>query len=138
MCGGVIFKHENKDVTVYFPSPEAVLPVRLKSGDHCQVKWGRRKEEQGVFPPGGWARHESVLMGVWDRYFPRPVLIMVDQFMEKDKDGTSHWYPLSRSTYIQGLIAHDRDERRVYVVTIDSENEHEAIHDRWPRIVNAL
>jgi len=103
------------------------------------IKWGRRKEEQGVLPPGGWARHESVLKGVWDKYFPKPVLITVDEFMEKDKQGTSHWYPLTGATYIQGLIATDRDEQRVYVVTISPEvDEIEKIHDRWPRIVNAL
>ena len=59
--------------------------------------------------------------------------------MEKDKQGTSHWHPLTGSTYIQGLIANDRDEQRVYVVTISTEDDEiEAIHDRWPRIVNAL
>ena len=92
-----------------------------------------------MLPPGSWARHESVLKGVWDKYFPKPVLISVDRFMEKDSQGKSHWYPLTPSTYLQGLIAGDEDEQRVYVVTISTENsEHEDIHDRWPRIVNAL
>jgi len=85
MCGGVKFKHVNKEMTVYFPNPKAALPIRLKSGDYSLIKWGRRKGEQGVLPPGGWARHESVLKGIWDKYFPKPVLITVDQFMEKDK-----------------------------------------------------
>ena len=139
MCGGVKFKHDNKELTVYFPNPKAVLPVRLKSGDVSLVKWGRRKEQHGALPPGGWARHESVIKGIWDKYFPKPVLITVDQFMEKDKQGNSHWYMLAGSTYIQGLIANDRDEQRVYVVTISPENdENESIHDRWSRIVNAL
>ena len=139
MCGGVKFKHDSKEMTVYFPNPKAVLPVRMKTGEPSLITWGRRKEEQGALPAGGWARHESVLKGVWDKYFPKPVLITVDQFMEKDKQGTSHWYPLTTATYIQGLIANDRDEQRVYVVTITPEDEdHEEIHDRWPRIVNAL
>jgi len=58
--------------------------------------------------------------------------------MEKDKNGESHWYPLTGSTYIQGMIANDKDEQRVYVVTLESDDEHEEIHGRWPRIVNAL
>ena len=138
MCGGVKFKHENKDLTIYFPNPKAVLPIRLKSKNHTLIKWGRRKEEQGMLPPGGWARHESVLKGVWDKYFPKPVLITVDQFMEKDKQGKSHWYPLISATYIQGLVANDKDEQRVYVVTITPDDEQEEIHDRWPRIVLTL
>jgi len=138
MCGGVKFKHNNKEITVYFPNPKTVLPIRLKSGEHSLIKWSRRKEEQGALPPGGWARHESVSKGVWDKYFPKPVLITVDRFMEKNKKGKSHWYPLTGSTYIQGLIASDKDEQRVYVVTLESDDKHEEIHDRWPRIVNAL
>ncbi len=68
-----------------------------------------------MLPPDGWARHESVKKGVWDKYFPKPVLITVDQFMEKDKAGKSRWYPLVTGSYIQGLVASGRDEQRVYV-----------------------
>jgi len=136
MCGGVKFKHDNKELTVYFPSPKAVLPVRWKSKHHTLIKWGRWHEEEGVLPPGGWARHDSVLKGIWDKYFPKPVLITVDQFMEKDKAGKSHWYPVVAGSYIQGLIASDKDEQRVYVVTITPTLEGQTnIHDRWPRIV---
>jgi len=139
MCGGVKFKYESKELTVYFPNPKAVLPVRLKSRDITLIKWGRRKEEQGSLPPGGWARHDSVLKGVWDKYFPKPVLITVDQFMEKDKQRKSHWYPLTAGTYIQGLVANYKDEQRVYVVTITPEDPDECdIHDRWPRLVNSM
>jgi len=53
MCGGVKFKHDNKELTVYFPSPKAVLPVRLKSKHHTLIKWGRQHEEEGALPPGG-------------------------------------------------------------------------------------
>ena len=65
MCGGVKFKHDNKELTVYFPNAKAVLPARLKNHDHTMIKRRRRKDEQGVLPPVGWARHESVLKGVW-------------------------------------------------------------------------
>ena len=59
--------------------------------------------------------------------------------MEKDKAGKSHWYPLTEGSYIQGLVANDRDQQRVYVVTITPEDPDQYdIHDRWPRIVNAL
>ena len=53
----------------YFPSPQAALPVRLKSGGHVLLPWGRREGEAGALPIGGWARHESILVGKWDRFF---------------------------------------------------------------------
>jgi len=139
MCGGVKFHHDNTELTVYFPNPAAVLPVRMKSGNHALIRWGRRNDEPGVLPSGGWARHDFVLNGIWDKYFPRPVLITADQFMEKDKQGKSHWYPLTAATYIQGLVANDGDEQRIYVVTITTDaGDYEDIHERWPRIVSAL
>jgi hypothetical protein len=139
MCGAIKFHHGNTEMTVYFPNPTAALPVRLKSGGHGLIRWGRRNDEPGMLPAGGWARYDSVLDGAWDKYFPKPVLITAGQFMEKDRQGKSHWYTLAAATYIQGLIARDGDEQRIYVVTIDTDNgDHEDIHECWPRIVNAL
>lgn len=136
MCGGVQFMHEGKPLKVYFPSPKAVLPVTLKSGGHELLPWGRREGETGVLPVGGWARHESVLKGKWDRFFPKPVRIVVESFMEKDTQGHSHWYPMSAGCAIQGLVARDGDEQRVYVVTITPTLPDQlAVHARWPRII---
>ena len=136
MCGGVKYTYDNKEWTVYFPNPKAVLPVRQKDGVHQLITWGRRREEPGNLPKGGWARHESVLNGVWDKYFPTPVLIDVSNFMEKDYKKNSHWYQVVKGQAIQGLLARDGDEIRVYVVTVTPESdEQEQIHDRWPRIV---
>ena len=136
MCGGVKYFHEGQEWTVYFPNPKAKLPVRLKNGEHQLITWGRRREEPGKLPKGGWARHESVKKGVWDKYFPNPVLIDVTDFMEKDRKQYSHWYPVVKGQAIQGLLATDGEETRVYVVTITPKlEEQEIIHDRWPRIV---
>jgi hypothetical protein len=55
--------------------------------------------------------------------------------MEKDLEGHSHWYDLTRGQWIQGLVARHRQERRIYVVTIEPELA-EAVHDRWPRIMS--
>ncbi len=68
MCGGVKFKHDGKILTVYFPSPKAVLPVALKQGGHELVMWGRRKEEPGKLPAGGWARLDSIKASGTDSY----------------------------------------------------------------------
>ena len=55
--------------------------------------------------------------------------------MEKDIQGNSHWFDITKGQYIQGLIARDKYEQRVYVVTITPEFE-DAIHQRWPRILS--
>jgi hypothetical protein len=134
MCGGVLYTYKGQEVRVYFPNPKAALPVRTRYGDMAIVIWGRRKEEQGVLPPGGWARLDSIQAGRWDKYFPVPVKIAASSFMEKDKAGKSHWFDLTRSQWIQGLVARDAGEERVYVVTIKPQLP-DAVHDRWPRIV---
>jgi|SRR3989344_195096 len=137
MCGGVKFKHEGKILTVYFPNPKAVLPVALKHGGHELVTWGRRKEEAGKLPAGGWARLDSIKAGKWDRFIPKPVRLDLQEFMEKDTAKKSRWYPLT-GNWIQGLVAWEGEERRVYVVTIEPELEDQRkIHNRWPRIMFA-
>lgn len=132
MCGGIEYQH-NK---IYFPQPDARLPVRLRHGGVTWVTWGRREKEAiGIFPNGGWARLDSIKNGKWKPWHPRPVLIPADSFMEKDHEEQSHWFPLDISMAIQGLLAERKGEKRVYVVTINSPPDYHWIHDRWPRLV---
>ena len=135
MCGGVYYIHEGQESRVYFPNPKAVLPVREKDKSIVLLPWGRRKEQQGHLPMGGWARLDSIYAGRWDKWFPVPVKIPIKQFMEKDIQGNSHWFDITKGQFIQGLIARDKYEQRVYVVTITPEFE-DAVHDRWPRILS--
>lgn len=137
MCGGVYYTNNGQDVRVYFPNPKATLPVITKKKDIELLPWGRRKEQQGQLPMGGWARLDSIYSGRWDKWFPIPVKIPVKQFMEKDIEGNSHWFDLTNGQYIQGLIARDKYEQRVYVVTVTPELS-EAVHDRWPRILSGI
>ncbi len=135
MCGGVQFTHAGQSYKIYFPTPEAVLPVLLKDGAHRFLPWGRREGEDGALPRGGWARHESILNGVWDPYFPKAVKLDLQAFMEKDHSKKFHWYPLLNG-WVQGLVARSGEEERVYVVTITPTLPNQrAVHDRWPRIV---
>jgi len=132
MCGGI----EYQDQKVFFPQPGARLPVRLRDGNVTWVTWGRREKEAiGKFPNGGWARLSSIKNGKWKPWHPRPVLIVADQFMEKDHDKKSHWVALDKRMVIQGLLAERKNEQRVYVVTITTPPEYSWIHDRWPRLV---
>ena len=135
MCGGVYYTHNGRDVRVYFPNPKAQLPVIQRDGTTGLLAWGRRQEQHGRLPLGGWARLDSIYAGRWDRWFPVPVKIPVKSFMEKDLEGHSHWYDLTRGQWVQGLVARDAHERRIYVVTVEPELE-DAIHERWPRIMS--
>ena len=136
MCGGVSFIEYGEDRKIFFPMQNAVLPVLLKSGEIGLYTWGRRREEcNQTFPFGGWARHESIKQGIWEKYHPVPVKIPVQKFMEKDDLGVSHWFDLQAGEFIQGLLANIGDKQRVYVVTVHPEDEH-AVHERWPRILS--
>lgn len=134
MCGGVLYTHEGQQVRTFFPNPHAQLPVRQRRGDVVLLPWGRRQRQPGKLPLGGWARHESIQEGRWDRWNPIPVKLIVDEFMEKDHEGVSHWFMVTTGKWIQGLVATWEEERRVYVVTITPEMDN-AVHDRWPRIL---
>jgi hypothetical protein len=135
MCGGVLYAEQGVERRVYFPNPQAQLPVRCKGSAVQEVAWGRRKAQAGVLPQGGWARLDSVKAGVWQRYHPRPVKITVQGFMEKDVAGVSHWFAVPVGQYIQGLLAYDGAQARVYVVTVEATEG--AVHRRWPRVLAA-
>lgn len=137
MCGGIKYTdNQNKTWTVYFPNPKAALPIMKKTGDIEWVTWGKRKEENGShFPNGGWARLDSIKAGKWDRYHPVPVLLPANAFMEKDYEKVSHWFDVKADDVIQGLLTVHDDMARVYVVTTDTPEEFNYIHDRWPRVI---
>jgi hypothetical protein len=121
MCGGIEYQGKK----IYFPLPGARLPVRLRNGNVAWVTWGRcEKEAIGVFPNGGWARLSSIKNGKWKPWHPRPVLIAADQFMKKDREGQSHWIVLDKKMAIQGLLTERKNERRVYVVTVNTPPKH--------------
>jgi hypothetical protein len=135
MCGGAYFEHKGEVLRQYFPNPKAVLPVLKSDGGIILMPWGRRQQQVGNLPLGGWARLDSIYGGRWDKYFPKPIKMPVLSFMEKDFEGQSHWYDLNKGQFIQGLLARNNNEQRIYVVTIEPEIEDAHIHNRWPRVV---
>lgn len=140
MCGGAKYTDKaGKEWKIYFPSPKAALPVLKKDGDIEWVTWGKRKEEDApFFAPGGWARLDSINEGKWKRFHPKPVLLPLQSFMEKDHERQSHWIDVPSGQVIQGLLASHESEARVYVVTTDTPAEYHWIHDRWPRLVDRV
>lgn len=143
MCAGVELSGSGKGSRMYFPVPNAALPVLKRDGGEIMLTWGARGREYAAgnsrvkWPEGGWARLESIQTGRWDVFDPLPVKIPATGFMEKDAGGKSYWFKLEPGQFIQGLIAHAGGERRVYVVTVSPPPGHAHIHDRWPRIVGA-
>lgn len=140
MCDGILYHHFGELVRVYFTSPNAKLPVRLRNGFIEELPWGRREKQRGGLPLGGWARLETVQAGYWDKWSPTPVKLPLVEFMERDVRGQECWYDLAPSQWIQGLVASHGKERRVYVVTIDPAalipESTEFTHRRWPRILH--
>lgn len=83
------------------------------------------------FPNGGWARLDSIKEFKWQRYQPKPVLLPVHAFMEKDGAKVSHWFDMKPDEMLQGLLTIHDDIARVYVVITDNTPpEFSYIHDR--------
>lgn len=134
MPEAVIYQYQNKIHTMYFSRATALLPVKLANNDVKLVTWGRRQQENSEMPLGGWARLNTIYDGKWGQYLPKPVRLPIDKFMKTDYEGRVHWYEITRGQYMQGLLAHEGDEYRVYIVTIVPELL-DVCYDRWPRIV---
>jgi hypothetical protein len=136
MPEAVIFKYQNKIHTIFFNQSNAMLPVKLKNRECILVPWGRRENENSEMPLGGWARL-SMLKNEdyrWNLYQPKPVQIPIDKFMEKDFEGKACWYEVTAGKCIQGLLAREENEYRLYIVTVDPEDLMNN-HYRWPRIM---
>ena len=126
----------------YFKDEAATLPVLLTSGQVEMVQWGQNfVDKDPIFPRGSCARLDSVHKGKWDRFWPRPVKIEADKFMERDKKRQEHWFPVPHGGHIQGLLASYFEDggilkaQAIYVVTVLPPEGMEIIHDRWPRII---
>ncbi|WP_218571756.1 hypothetical protein [Stutzerimonas degradans] len=133
MCGGVEARDAERSYKVYFPSPKAAIPVMLEGGESLGwVKWGRRREEAGQGPQGGWARLETVERGGWAKYQPIKAYGLVQRFMEKDAERKSHWFDVEPGFALDCLVLGEGEQRRVYVITSSPPEEFAWIHDRWP------
>ncbi|HHG4904337.1 TPA: hypothetical protein ACPWGP_003377 [Pseudomonas aeruginosa] len=139
MCGGVEisgqYTRTGEQLKIYFPNPKAALPVLAGDGKEVLwVPWGRRREQAGKGPAGGWARISSIEDGRWEKYGPTRVRIPAQRFMEKDEEKVSHWFDLEPSQVIEGLVIGEIEQQRVYVITTEAPQEQSWVHDRWPLI----
>jgi hypothetical protein len=98
------------------------------------LPWGRRKEQLGSGPQGGWARRESLENGTWAKYRPQRAFGLISRYMEKDAERVSHWFDVEDGQALECVVTGEPGDRRVYVVTSPSPPQFSAIHDRWPLI----
>ncbi|HJU83505.1 MAG TPA: hypothetical protein VJ600_04795 [Holophagaceae bacterium] len=146
MCGGIEFRRrrprlegdlglldpEEETIRVLFPNPKAALLVDPDQG--LWLPWGRRKEQPGDWPEGGWARAESLDKAYWTRWDPQPFTLHAARWMEKDPVGRSHWFELGADG-IRCLRLAKAPGTPVYVVTEPSKGDFVEIHDRMPVIL---
>ena len=139
MCGGVEisgqYTRTGEQLRIYFPNPRAALPVLGDDGDVVWVPWGRRREQPGKEPAGGWARLSSIEDGRWQKYDPIRVRIPAAKFMEKDEAKVSRWFDIEPDQAIEGLVIGEGEQQRVYVITTEPPPGLGWVHDRWPLIL---
>lgn len=134
MCLEVFYENMGKNIITHFAQPNAKLPVKTNIQATKLISWGRRIEESGHLPLGGWASLDAIKQGKWEAYFPRSVKIMVDKFMEQDIEGRSMWFDVTHGHWLQGLLIQRELEVRVYIVTLTPELPNDN-YPRWPRIL---
>lgn len=144
MCGGMQFKlrrpqvgglglleAEEEVIRVLFPNPKAAIP--MDETGSAWLPWGRRSEQPGDWPEGGWARAESLAKTYWTRWAPKEILLRPERWMEKDPSRKSHWFDLDGA--IRAIRLLKAPGTPIYVVTIPSPPDFMDIHARMPEIV---
>ena len=145
MCGAVgyrktrihpgdlgLLEPEVELVKVTFPNPRAAL--LMDEDRDLWLPWGRRREQPGGHPEGGWAREESLSKPFWTRWQPQVVWTFPAQWMEKDPSGRSHWFEVPHGQGIRCLRLDGAPGTPVYVITVPSQGEYQDIHDRMPAL----
>lgn len=142
MCGGLEFPGKAEPgalglvapapVRVLFPNPKAALLVDPRRD--LWLPWGRRAEQPGDWPEGGWARVESLEKRFWTRWAPVPFVLRPLRWMEKDPARRSHWFALPEQDGILCLRLEGAPGSPAYVVTEPSTGDWVDLHDRIPLI----
>lgn len=137
MVKAVRFHFDDREWEVRFGHPQAKLPVRDRTGNVVLKPWGRRPNEKGKLPLGGFARQTHLQGNRWDCYFPKSVRVMVKGFLVLDVADNEHWLIVTPGQFIHGICARYDAELRIYLVTHDSPPDM-AEFEMWPKIMNGL
>ncbi len=131
MCSGIEFD----DQLHLWQDPAVQLPVLRRDGSVQWLPWGGRHGIETRFFQGPCARLESLRAGKWQRFSPRPVKIPLTRYMERDARGRPYWVKVRPGQYLQGVLATQAGEQRVYVVTTESPAAFRHVQERWPRVI---
>lgn len=134
MCIGIYFQHQDKSHIVHFTNANARLPVNIKNQPINLLPWGRKNNETGEAPLGGWLDVNSLREGKWNYFFPKPIKIPALKFLESDFEGKLNWFDLTRGQCIQGALIQDGDIQRLYIVTLLPAKK-DTNYPRWPKII---
>lgn len=135
LCHGISYREADDNIHAFFTENQATLPVKMRQGQCSQMPWGRKAEDPGSLPYGGWASLESIHAGRWEAFSPRPVQIAATGHVQQDKDGENHYFELQENQILQGLMAQDREQQVIYLVTVQTPKELQYVSSRWPRII---
>jgi len=134
MCVTVSYLYAGCQLKINFSQPSAKLPVRSQHGQQILLPWGRRVQQSGELPLGGWVKLAAIRAGEWDAYFPVAVEIPAQAFFDYDGAGHARWFSLTAGQCLQGVVARYQQERRLYIVTIEPTQPGNYFL-RWPRIM---
>ena len=130
----VVFSAGGRTHSPRYCDAGACLPVRLRGGGIQVLPWGRRTEEAGRLPAGGWAALEAIHAGEWQRWQPLPVKVPVTVLYLADLHGDRLAVTPVMGQCLQGLVARIALERRVYLVALPPL-ESDVPLPCWPRLV---
>ena len=64
----------------------------------------------------------------------KAVKIYAQGFAEQDIEGQTDWFDITEGKWIQALLAQNKNESRIYIVTI-TPIIREMAYERWPRVL---
>jgi hypothetical protein len=131
MCVGVCTIENSTFRIVQFSDVKASLPIEVNQKKIYYLPWGRQSKQFSPLPMGGWLLQSLLQQGKWDKFFPRLVKIPAVKFMEQDIEGKLQWFDVIQGSYIQGAILKQREEMRLYIVTLTPETLNNPFL-RWP------
>ncbi|MDW3716586.1 hypothetical protein [Pseudomonas sp. 2023EL-01195] len=138
MCDGVEAREADRTWKIDFTSQDAAIPVLFEEGGQVEwISWGRREDQLGNGPAGGWADLAAIRAGGWAQYQPRRAFGLVRRFRKEEdhmgeENRSSYWFDIPQGQALECLVIGEGEERRVYVVTTAPPEEYTCIHDRWP------
>ena len=82
MCQKVIYHYKNTTCRVSYTDLNPKLPILMKNGKTILLPWGGQKYVVSQLPIDNWIPLNEVYAGKWDEYFPKPVKLPLDSFIE--------------------------------------------------------